>query len=408
MEEQEMTALPLEGGVGSEELVHPMSELLDEAYSRIVPERGEIIEGTIVSVGSSEILVDIGCKSEGIVPARDLERLDPELREKIQVGMPAWVYIVRPEDADGNIIVSLSRAQLETDWQKASKLFESGDVIEEVVTGCNRGGLIVNIGRVRGFVPASQVFSVRLSRRADDEEREAQLSQLVGQKLHLKIIELDRRRNRLILSERAATREWRQAQKERLLDDLNEGDIRKGVVSSLCDFGAFVDLGGADGLVHLSELSWSRVGHPKEVLAVDQEVEVYVLGVDRDRRRIALSIKRLKPEPWSTVQERYQIGQLVTGTITNITEFGAFARLDDDIEGLIHISELSEDRIDHPNAVVKEGDEVTLRVIRIDPDRQRIGLSLRRVNEDPYEEYDWQESDQLDDMGSSAEDGEEE
>ena len=229
----------------------------------------------------------------------------------------------------------------------------------------------------------------------------------MGQKLHLKIIEIDRRRNRLILSERAATREWRQTQKERLLDDLQEGDIRKGVVSSLCDFGAFVDLGGADGLVHLSELSWSRVGHPKEVLAVDQEVEVYVLGVDRDRRRIALSMKRLKPEPWSTVQDRYQIGQLVTGTITNITEFGAFARLDDDIEGLIHISELSEDRIDHPNAVVKEGDEVTLRVIRIDPDRQRIGLSLRRVNEDPYEEYDWQEPDQLGDMANSAEGGEE-
>ena len=158
MEEQEMTALPLEGGVGSEELVHPMSELLDEAYSRIVPERGEVIEGTIVSMGPSEILVDIGCKSEGIVPARDLERLDPEFRAMIKVGLATWVYVLRPEDAQGNIIVSLSRAQLETDWQKAAKLFESGDVVEEEVTGCNRGGLIVNIGRVRGFVPASQVF----------------------------------------------------------------------------------------------------------------------------------------------------------------------------------------------------------------------------------------------------------
>ncbi|HHX64988.1 MAG TPA: S1 RNA-binding domain-containing protein [Chloroflexi bacterium] len=317
------------------------------------------------------------------------------------------MYVVRPEDAQGNIILSLSRAQIETDWQKAAEIFDAGDIIEEAVVGANRGGLIVNVGRVRGFVPASQVYSVRLPAQADDAEREERLSQVVGDKLHLKIIELDRRRNRLILSERAATREWRQAQKERLLDDLKEGDIRRGVVSSLCDFGAFVDLGGADGLVHLSELSWSRVGHPKEVLKVDQEVDVYVLGVDRERRRIALSIKRLKPEPWSTVTERYQIGQVVTGTITNITDFGAFARLDEDIEGLIHISELSEERIDHPNAVVKEGDEVTVRIIRIDPDRQRMGLSMRRVNDDPYfEQYDWEESDQLAEPEDSAEDSE--
>ncbi|MGI5914847.1 MAG: 30S ribosomal protein S1 [Anaerolineae bacterium] len=384
-----------------------MSELLDEEFSRVVPERGEIIEGTIVSITSSEVMVDIACKSEGLVSSRDLERLDPEYRHSLKVGDRVWVYVVRPEDAQGNIILSLSRAQIETDWQKAAEIFDAGDIIEEAVVGANRGGLIVNVGRVRGFVPASQVYSVRLPAQADDAEREERLSQVVGDKLHLKIIELDRRRNRLILSERAATREWRQAQKERLLDDLKEGDIRRGVVSSLCDFGAFVDLGGADGLVHLSELSWSRVGHPKEVLKVDQEVDVYVLGVDRERRRIALSIKRLKPEPWSTVTERYQIGQVVTGTITNITDFGAFARLDEDIEGLIHISELSEERIDHPNAVVKEGDEVTVRIIRIDPDRQRMGLSMRRVNDDPYfEQYDWEESDQLAEPEDSAEDSE--
>jgi small subunit ribosomal protein S1 len=407
VEEQGISALPLEGGTTAEEYVHPMSELLDEEFSRVVPERGEIIEGTIVSITSSEVMVDIACKSEGLVSSRDLERLDPEYRHSLKVGDRVWVYVVRPEDAQGNIILSLSRAQIETDWQKAAEIFDAGDIIEEAVVGANRGGLIVNVGRVRGFVPASQVYSVRLPAQADDAEREERLSQVVGDKLHLKIIELDRRRNRLILSERAATREWRQAQKERLLDDLKEGDIRRGVVSSLCDFGAFVDLGGADGLVHLSELSWSRVGHPKEVLKVDQEVDVYVLGVDRERRRIALSIKRLKPEPWSTVTERYQIGQVVTGTITNITDFGAFARLDEDIEGLIHISELSEERIDHPNAVVKEGDEVTVRIIRIDPDRQRMGLSMRRVNDDPYfEQYDWEESDQLAEPEDSAEDSE--
>lgn len=407
MEEQGITALPLEGGTTSQEFVHPMSQLMEEDFARARPDRGEIVEGIIVSMNSQEIMVDISSKSEGVVQSRDLERLDADYRQTLRVGGKVWVYVVRPEDAQGNTILSLSRAQVETDWQKASELFDSGDILEEAVSGANRGGLIVNVGRVRGFVPASQVYSVRLSPQADDNEREEQLGQLVGQKLHLKIIELDRRRNRLILSERAATREWRQTQKERLLDDLREGDVRQGIVSSLCDFGAFVDMGGADGLVHLSELSWSRVGHPKEVLKIDQKVDVYVLGVDRDRRRIALSIKRLKAEPWSTVTERYQIGQVVTGTITNITDFGAFARLDEDIEGLVHISELSEERIDHPNAVVKEGDEVTVRIIRIDPDRQRMGLSMRRVNDDPYDEYDWQESDQLADLENSAEDGEE-
>ena len=218
------------------------------------------------------------------------------------------------------------------------------------------------------------------------------LSQTVGQKLALKIIELDRRRNRLILSERAAQREWRQDQKERLLDELAEGATRHGVVSSLCNFGAFVDLGGADGLVHLSELAWRRVEHPSEVLRVGEEVDVQIIGVDRDRRRIALSIKRLQPEPWSTVEERYQIGQLVTGKITKITDFGAFAQIDEDIEGLIHISEISDERIAHPKDVLQEGQEQTVRIIRIDADRQRMGLSLRRVDDSEYfDDSEWQE-----------------
>ena len=191
------------------------------------------------------------------------------------------------------------------------------------------------------------------------------------------------------------------------MDELKEGDVRRGVVSSLCDFGAFVDLGGADGLVHLSELSWRRVGHPKEVLEIGQELDVYVLSVDRERRRIALSIKRLHKEPWSTVEERFQVGQVVTGTVTKLTNFGAFARSDDDIEGLVHISELSDERIAHPRDVLEEGQEVALRVIRIDAERQRMGLSLRRVSEDQYsDDYDWQESDQAADTDASTEEGE--
>jgi small subunit ribosomal protein S1 len=381
-----------------------MAELL-EGECRTVPRRGENIQGTIMSITPSEILVDVGCKTEGVISSHDLERVDKEFLASLKVGDEISVYVVRPQDRDGNIQLSMSRSQYETDWKEAERVFESGEVIEETITGANRGGLIINLDRVRGFIPASQIVSAQVARDATDEDREAALSELVGTKLRLKVIELDRQRNRLILSERAAVREWRQEQKDRLLDQLKEGDVRHGVVSSLCDFGAFVDLGGADGLVHLSELSWRRVGHPKQVLEVGEKVDVYVLSVDKDRRRIALSIKRLQQEPWSQVDEKFQIGQLVMGTITKLTNFGAFARLDDNIEGLIHISEISEERIAHPKDVLHEGDEVQLRVIRIDPERQRIGLSLRRVNEDQYsEDYDWQaESDALEGLDNPDE-----
>ncbi len=391
--DQDMGMATSAGGAEASRLSdHPMYELLEQEGTRIVPERGETIEGTIMGVSPSEIIVDIACKSEGIVTSRDLERLDPEFRKSLKVGDQVLVYVLRPEDAQGNIILSLSRAQMEGDWQLAADLFESGDVVEETISGCNRGGVIAHIGRVRGFVPASQLVSVRVPRNLEDDAREEMLSQAVGQKLALKIIELDRRRNRLILSERAAQREWRQDQKERLLDELEEGETRHGVVSSLCNFGAFVDLGGADGLVHLSELAWRRVEHPSEVLRVGEEVDVQIIGVDRDRRRIALSIKRLQPEPWSTVEERYQIGQLVTSKITKITDFGAFAQIDEDIEGLIHISEISDERIAHPKDVLQEGQEQTVRIIRIDADRQRMGLSLRRVDDSEYfDDSEWQE-----------------
>ena len=396
MESQPVIEQPVGGGGASEDSIHPMSELLDQDYARVLPKYGEIIEGVIVSKTPTEVVVDIGCKSEGIVAARDLERLEPSYRRSLKVGDKVFVYVLRPQDQSGNAVLSLSRAVVESDWKKAQDLFDKEETFEGMVSETNRGGLIVHVGRVRGFVPASQVASVRLGRNMDDAQREETLGQLTGQKIHLRIIEMDRRRNRLILSERAAMRDWRQDQKERLMSELKEGEVRKGVVSSLCDFGAFVDLGGADGLIHLSELSWSRVAHPKQVLQVGEEIEVYVLGVDPERRRIALSLKRLKPEPWSDIEQRFEIGQLVKGRITNITDFGAFARLDEDIEGLIHISELSAERIGHPSEVVHEGQEVELRVIRIDAGRQRLGLSLRRAAEDGYfDDFDWEQAEQL-------------
>ncbi len=343
--------------------------------------RGQVVEGIIVHIGPNEVLVDVGSKSEGVLYERELDRIGPEARAALQVGQTVLVYVLTPEDKNGNIALSLTRAQAERDWRKAEEFEKSGEIFEGEVAGYNKGGLIVRMGKVRGFVPASQISS---------NGGKADPSSMVGQTLRLKVIEIDRSRNRLILSERAAMREWRKQHKEKLLAELKEGDVRPGEVISLCDFGAFVDLGGADGLIHLSELSWRRVSHPSEVLSVGDKVEVYVLNIDRERKRIGLSLKRLETDPWEEITASYQEGQLVEGTITKLVKFGAFARISkDDIEGLIHISELSDEHIAHPREVVQEGQTVTLRVIRIDPERRRIGLSMKRVDSAEYMAVDW-------------------
>jgi small subunit ribosomal protein S1 len=384
--------------------VHSMKELLEESYAYRPFQRGDILKGVIVSASPTEILIDIGSKTEGLVSSRELERMGPEAIERLKVGDDVPVYVLNPEDKNGNVILSLSRAQLEKDWQAAQEIFEVGECFETTVSGYNKGGLIVRLGKVRGFIPASQLVPPYHKAQEESQSNEEHWARMVGQQLQLKIIELDRRRNRLILSERAAMREWRKQQKEKLLDELQEGDVCRGRVSSLCNFGAFIDLGGADGLVHLSELSWGRVSHSKEVLRVGDEVDVYILNVDREKRRIGLSIKRLQPEPWSLVPEKYSVGQLVQGTITKLANFGAFARIEnDEIEGLIHISEFSEDPIAHPKEVVKEGDVVTLRIIRIDSNRRRMGLSLKRVEEGEYVDLDWREGYASDLSGGEAE-----
>jgi small subunit ribosomal protein S1 len=369
-----------------------MAELLDtEDFSDFQPKAGEIRDGIIVSVSPTEILIDIGAKSEGVVSGRELERLGSEI-ERLKPGDAVVAYVVKPEDKNGNIVLSLTRAQQEQDWRRAEKLLQSQEIFEGVVSGYNRGGVIVKLGKVRGFVPSSQLVSAHhAAQKSSGEAGEQWWASLVGSKLRLKVVELDRKRNRLILSERQAMRDWRKIQKQQLLDTLKKGDRVRGRVSSLADFGAFVDLGGADGLIHLSELSWGRVSHPSEVLQVGQEVEVEVINIDRERKRIGLSLRRLQPEPWSVVHEKYAIGQLVEGTITKLTDFGAFARIDNEIEGLIHISELSDQRISHPREVVKEGETYTLRIIRIEPQRRRIGLSLKRVADERYAEIDWRE-----------------
>lgn len=371
---------------------HPMALLLEEfedSYMK-TPVMGDIRQGTIVDKRSGEWLVDIGFKSEGIVSSRDLDRLGDEFNG-LRVGDEVPVYVMR-EDKDGNLMLSISKAKAEEDWIQAEKLLENQETDEGVISGYNRGGVIIKIGQVRGFVPASQLSSESQSMQRTDIDPEERWSKLVGTALRFKVIDMDRRRNRLILSERLAMREWRQAQKEKLLESLKEGGTAEGVVSSLADFGAFVNLGGADGLIHLSELSWGRVNHPSEVIQIGQQVTVQILSVDLERKRIGLSLRRMQPEPWETVADKYEVGQIVRGTITKLVNFGAFARLDDDaVEGLIHISELADRRIAHPKEVVTEGDEFDLRIIRIDVERRRMGLSLKQALPEPEEdEFDWE------------------
>ncbi len=376
------------GGEESKPEQHPMAALMEDALAFRAPRAGDIIEGEIVSVSPTEVLVDVGAKSEGLVPSKELERLGREGLESLHVGDTVSVYVVRAEDREGNMILSIRRAEEENDWRRAQKQYEQGESFETTVAGFNKGGLIVRLGRLRGFVPASQLASGH--RGGEEQQPEERWARLVGSPIHVKIIELNRRRKRLILSERAAVRFRRESQRVELLETLRPGEVRPGVVSSLTDFGAFVDLGGADGLIHLSELSWNRAAKPRDVVKVGQEVEVYVLNVDQAKKRIALSLKRLAPEPWATVEDRYYVGQLVEGTITRLTNFGAFALVNDEIEGLIHISELSTGRINHPQDVVREGEKHVMRIIRIDAKRRRMGLSLKRVADPEYADLDWQ------------------
>jgi small subunit ribosomal protein S1 len=286
---------------------------------------------------------------------------------------------MQPETPEGHAIVSLKRARMERQWRIAQEQYERGDLLEAKVIDFNKGGLIVDLDGIRGFVPISQILNLKREDTADSAETNAKLQAMVGRTLQLKIIEINRNRNRLILSERLAVQEWRTKRREELLNELQVGEVRKGTVSNLANFGAFIDLGGADGLVHISQLAWSRVNHPSEVLHIGQEVEVQVLGVDKEKKKIALSIKRAEVDPWTTVEQRYQVGQIVKGIITKIAPFGAFARIEDGVEGLIHLSELLPGQ--DPKTALHEGQELALRILRIESDRRRLGLSVRQAVE---------------------------
>jgi small subunit ribosomal protein S1 len=362
---------------------HPMLALLNayEATSQL--QRGDVVTGTIALVNDHEILIDVGAKSEGILASREFSEMTRDQRETFVAGQTVECLVVNTEDrATGHIVVSLAQAKQGADWERAQALFEADDAFEETVSGHNKGGLIVHIGSVRGFVPISQIDRRHVVDRSRiDGSVQSPLASLVGSKIIVKVMELDRRKNRLILSEQAAMREHRRRRKEELLDQLEAGQVVTGIVTSLADFGAFVDIGGADGLVHLSELSWQRVTHPREVVQLGDSVTVKVISVDRERRRIGLSMKQLEPEPHTDLDERYPIGTLVQGEIVRLTDFGAFAHVDGDVEGLIHISELSDEERP-PEETVSVGQVLDLRVIRIDADKKRLGLSLKRAGEE--------------------------
>jgi len=364
-----------------------MAALLEAETAYPELRRGEIIEGVVVGTDRDAILVDIGAKSEGVVPPQEMHCLQPEGSSRLSIGDKVLVFIVQPESPEGQIILSLDRARGERGWRVLQDYMDRNEAFEAYITGSNKGGLLVNVEGVNAFVPLSQLVSG--PDRGSPENTQNALSQWVGKTITLKVIELNRRRNRAILSERAAVQEKRAAEKERLLLELQEGDVKTGTVTSIRDFGIFVDIGGADGLVHLSELSWERTPKsPHEMFSAGDQVGVYVLKIDNESKKIALSVRRAQPERWEEIVANYREGQIVPGQVTKLAPFGAFVRLEGPIEGLIHISELVDRRINHPREVVDEGDVVPVKIVRIEYDRHRLGLSLRQAR-DKAEEDGW-------------------
>lgn len=357
-----------------------MADLLDQYVPSKALRRGEIIDGKVMSKTGEGLLVNIGYKSEGLVPGREMRTLGPEGVEELGIGDEIIAYVINPEGPDGSSILSIDRARGEQGWRILEKSMESDETVKGKIIGSNRGGAVVESEGVQGFIPLSQL--VGPARELYVPGGEPPKEGFVGMEVEFKIVELNRRRNRAIFSERAALQAWKQIQKMRLVQELSEGETRRGRVAGISNFGAFVDLGGADGLIHISELSWEPVKSPEEVVSVGDEIDVFILKVDRENLKIALSLRRLKPEPWDEVENKFAVGQTVDGVVTKLANFGAFARIDAGIEGLIHISELSHQVIKHPRDVVNEGDELQLKIIRIEPERRRLGLSLKQAQED--------------------------
>ena len=385
-----------------------MGELLDSVEPMKALRRGDVVEGIIMRVDTDGIMVNIGHKSEGVVPPAEMRTLVAEDLERLKVGDEILTLVVRPETAEHGAVLSIDKAVGEQGWRLLEKMTESGTTVEGEVLGFNRGGAIVEVEGVQGFVPMSQLVSISRNRFREaqppqqpsdveqgggEEETEEKAEEPgddqldhqdddIGKVLQLKVLEVNRGRNRAIFSERQAIQERRDEQKARLIQELTEGEVRRGKVTGISSFGAFVDLGGADGLIHISEFSWVPVSSPEEVVKIGDELDVFVLRVDAENRKIALSLRHLEPEPWLTINDRFQVGDIVDAMVTKLTNFGAFARVEGSVEGLIHISELTSLTIAHPREAVREGESVKLKILRIEPERRRMGLSLRQAQEE--------------------------
>ena len=369
-----------------------MQELLDSIEFKVL-KRGEIVEGTVMRVDSDGLFVNIGHKEEGFVPPNEMRTLTAEEAGQLVEGDTLITFVLRSESADGPIL-SVDRARGEEGWREIQKHMEADEPVDGQIIGFNRGGCILEVENVQGFVPMSQLMTISRDRFQVDETAgeesgsESSNSDLIGNTLTVKVLEVNRSRNRAIFSERAAMQEQRDEQKAELIEKLEEGEIRKGRVTGLSNFGAFVDLGGADGLIHISEMSWSMVRSPEDIVSIGQEIDVYILKIDRESMKIALSLRRLEPEPWETIHDRYNVGDIVDARITKLANFGAFARLEDSIEGLIHITELSAAVVTNPSEVVSEGEVRKVKILRIEADRKRLGLSLKQA-EDGFVEEDY-------------------
>jgi small subunit ribosomal protein S1 len=348
----------------------PEGELIPD-YESTFPtiNEGEVVHGTVVRVDKDEVLVDIGYKSEGVIPVSELSiRRSVNPQDEVNVGDEIDALVLTKEDAEGRLILSKKRARFELAWKTIEQRAESGEPIDGRVIEVVKGGLILDLG-VRGFLPASLV----------DIRRVQDLDEFLGQTLRTKVIELNRSRNNVVLSRRAVLEDERKEQRQQILDRLQPGDVVEGQISNIVDFGAFVDLDGMDGLIHISEISWSHVNHPSEVLEIGQTVKVKVLDIDRDRQRISLGLKQTQSDPWQQVLDSYSEGDVVEGKVTKVVTFGAFVEIMPGVEGLVHISELAQHHVENPREVVAQGDQVQAKIIEVDPERRRLSLSLKRV-----------------------------
>ena len=332
-------------------------------------EEGDVVTGKVVRIDKDEVLVDIGYKSEGVIPQNELSirrSIDPA--EEVSLGEEVDALVLTKEDQDGRLILSKKRARFERAWRRIEAAAESGEPVEGNVIEVVKGGLIIDLG-VRGFLPASLV----------DIRRVQNLDEFLGQKIECKVIELNRSRNNVVLSRRAVLEEERKEARQQILDRLERGQVVEGTISNIVDFGAFVDLDGIDGLIHISELSWGHVNHPSEVLTIGETVKVKVLDIDRDRQRISLGLKQTQEDPWERVVRTYNVGDVLEGKVTKVVSFGAFVEIMEGVEGLVHISELAQHHVENPREVVEPGDEVKVKILEIDEERRRLSLSLKRV-----------------------------